>query len=350
VERDLLAWQSREERFEKLFPGSLAGNRPFLVDKLRFLEELNLLYGRSENREEQLTLRILHAEKSATERKLYPNRWQRLFRRLWSYLRAPGRSEKLKMQINENLNELKVTVRKIGFEELDSKIDREVNRGKNIFHLPVSYYVSDNLRMDYDIHFVREANGNYKVKDYSASLYDERKPSHIRKQTFGGEDGRWVHARQARKLLEGKAIAMEEVELMGPSVTVWKQLDFTDKDNNGNFRIKEFPPSYGFDLLQQMRRLPFTEETKDSIVKTLKMGGEEKITIQLEGKSVDLFISTDPQKRALYIKNQRGKHLDNEDLIRQKTNKPVRTTKPVPEKDDEAGKIIKLSRSRGKSI
>lgn len=143
---------------------------------------------------------------------------------------------------------------------------------------------------------------------------------------------------------------MEEVGSMGSSVTVWKQLDFTDKDNNGNFRIKEFPPAYGFDLLQQLERLPFTEEIKDQITKALKMGEEEKVTVQLDGKPIDLFISTDPQKRALYIKNRRGKHLDYGDIIRQKTNKPVRTTKHVTEKDNEAGKIIKLSRSRGKSI
>jgi hypothetical protein len=350
VERDLLVWRSREERFETLFPGSLAGNRPFLTDKLLFLERLSLLYNKSENEDEQLTLRILNAEKRVIERKLYPNRLQRLFRRLWFYLTAPRRSGKLKSRINGNLTELKANVRKIGFKGLDRMIDREVALGKNTFHLPVSYYVTDTIRMDYQIHVIKEGNEKFLVKDYTASLYDERKPSELRKQTFVDEDGHWVNAKQAQKLLEGKAIALEEAGLMGSSVTVWKQLDFTDKDNNGNFRIKEFPPAYGFDLLQQLERLPFTEEIKDQITKALKMGEEEKVTVQLEGKSVDLFISADPQKRALYLKNQRGKRLDFGDLIREKINKSIRTRTPVTEKNDEVGKIIKLSRSRGKSI
>lgn len=72
IETEMKVWRNREERFEKLFPGTLQHNRAFLAEKLKYLHGVQIKFGRANSDDERLALKILRLQRKQLERQLYP--------------------------------------------------------------------------------------------------------------------------------------------------------------------------------------------------------------------------------------------------------------------------------------
>lgn len=351
VETELLAWRLREERFEKLFPGSLAANRPFLNEKLQFLEKLEMTYNRTGSVDERLILKVLKGEKSAVEKKLYPNLFERLIRKLWSAIARYGKESSINRSLNRNIEELKEVVRKVGFNGLDRKIDLLVREEKNQSVLHVSFYLKERERIDYDISIARDNEGRYVMENYRATLHYENRPDGDRRQTFYPDIGQWINSGQAVNLLEGRAIMVESMSSNAFHESSWKQLDFTDRDNEGNYVIKEFPVSYGFDLKKEVNRLPVGNDIKEKLLIQLAEGKQGEINLNLpDDKQIVAAVTAEPHRRQLQLKDGKGKPLSLEKILRGDQHSPVIRNNTGKTEKEEMGKIVKMRLSKGKSL
>jgi hypothetical protein len=227
VETELNQWRSREERFSKLFSFSLSSNKALLKEKLQYYDRIAAKYKGTQDLDERFALRMLQEDRSKIEKQLYPNPVIRLLRRL---LVAPVKEQIVIRQDNrkteQNSQSLHQQVQRAGFINLAAKIDEQIKQGQQQFSLPVSYYINDKERLDHQLSFVKDQSGTYHFEGYKTNLYNESKPNEQRQQYFNMKNGYEINTTEAYNLLSGRAIKKNGT---------WMQLDFNDKEPNGNF-------------------------------------------------------------------------------------------------------------------
>jgi hypothetical protein len=245
-----------------------------------------------------------------------------------------------------NLAELKDAVAKAGFEGLDKKLDEHIRQGQKEFSLPLSYYVSENHKMDFNLAFARDDGGNYRLERYQAALIDTDAPNAVRKQVFNAGDG--VDSRQAQNLLAGRAILQQGFDVASGSKSKWIQLDFNDQDALGNHKLKEFHKNYGFDLQKAVGELSLKESSSAAgqqvLLEALGRGERRQVTMIREGKDVKLFVEANPQFRTLNVYDETEKKISTAQAVSDPQKQPLKVTEQTPEVSEQN------SRKNGKSI
>lgn len=297
VEADLTRWRSREERLNKLFSFPLSSNRALLKEKLEYYERVAAKYKGTSNLDERLALSMLREECRQMEKQIYPNLLTRLLRRI---LVTPAATQNIIRQdnkkIRENSQALHQQVQRAGFPDLSSKIDEQIWQGQQQFSIPVSYYLNDKERLDHQLSFAKDQSGWYRFEGFKANLYDESKPDEKRQQYFSMHRGCNVNTTEAYNLLSGRCVQ---------SGDTWMQLDFNDKDTQGNCRIKQFHPRYGYNLEKVLQQLPLKElldkEEADKLQKGLKDGNRISVSFLKDGKEQQFYIEANPQFKSVNI-------------------------------------------------
>lgn len=330
VSEDLATWRNREERFEKLFPGTLSNNLPFLKEKLGYLDNLQAKYNRSANAEELLTLRILKQERKALAVRIYPNPLIRFVRNLFLPFRQKEIERLTYQQVDENVRSLKEVISKAGFNQLAAHLENQVKQGQKDFNLSQSYYVNEKERVEYNLSFTKDNSGNYQFEGYKAALYSENILSGMRQHNFQLEQGQIFTAEQAQHLLAGRALQN------GQS---WMQFDLNDKDAAGNFRMKYFPENYGYDVRQALERSGIkdliNDEALNQAIAALKTGNRYEVTVNVDGKEQKLFVEGNPQHKAVNILNA--------------NNKPYNIKTPASSQSQQAAQQNNLSQAKKNS-
>ena len=302
VENDLKQFREKEERFVKLFsPGVI--NKVLVKEKLNYYQTIKARYKDTANQEEKFALRLLDQERRELAKRLYPNPLVRLIVWLSTPLSLNHATQRHIRQTNQNEQALKEVLHKTGFKNAIPKIDGQIKQGQDQFSVPVSYYVNEKERMDFKLSFAKDKNGQYQFESYAATLGSEDEPQEIKKQTFDVAKNDSVTAVQAYNLLAGRCIQKAQNE--DRSQKTWMQLDFTDKGASGNYRIKEFNPAYGYDLKHALQQLPIKElqnrDALEKLVKMLREGNREAVTIFQNGSEKKIFIEANPQFKSLNL-------------------------------------------------
>ncbi len=332
VAAELNAWRDREERFEKLFPGTLRNNRPFLKEKLNTLDTLNAKYRGTQDRDEQLTLRILKNEREQLAQTLYPG----LIARLIYYIISSFQQRQIQKEVvkvsTDGIQSLKERLAKTGFTNIEHQLEYHIKQGQNSFSIPLSYYVNEKDRMDHSLSFIKDERGLYQLEGYQAALNREQAPDGNRKQNFYLSKGEMPTAEQAYNLLNGRAVYFGSPGKEGR----WTQLDLNDKDASGDHRWKEFPANYGFDVEKVIRDMSLDGSlypvTPEQLVQALKNGNRPELTVDKEGSQQKIFIEANPQFKSLNIYNEQGKKISLSSL----------KGKQIKENNQQAPKIIEL--------
>lgn len=305
VEADLDQWRSREERFSKLFSFSLSSNRALLKEKLEYYERIAAKYKGTQNLDERFALKMLRQERNRIEKQLYPSLLIRLLRRL---LVAPVKEQIIIRQDNrkmeQNSQALHQQVQRAGFPDLSAKIDEQIKQGHQQFSVPVSYYLNDKERLDHQLSFVKDQSGSYQFEGYRTALHNESKPDEKRQQYFSMHNGYNVNPAEAYNLLSGRCIQ---------SGGTWMQLDFNDKDPNGNFRIKQFHSDYGYDLEKVLQQLPLKELLNngeaDKLQEGLKNGNRMSVSFVKDGNEQRFYIEANPQFKSVNIYDEHSRKI-----------------------------------------
>lgn len=331
VENDLQQWRSREERFSKLFSFNLSGNKALLKEKLRFYDSIAAKYKGTHSQDERFALRMLKQERRQIERVLYPNLLLRLLRRMIVPVRQQYLLKQEIKQTTANAEVLRNTLQRTGFGNLIPKMEENIAKGQALFSIPVSQYVSEKERLDYNLSFSKDHNGAYRFDGYKAELHNGQKQDIKRQQYFGMDTEHGVTATQAYNLLSGRAVMKEQSFDQGK----WMQLDFNDKDMQGNFKVREFHAAYGYDLLKTLQQLPLKElqehRNTQKLLDGLKTGERKAVSFVKDGKEQRFFIEANPQHKSINIYDEHAKKISLSSALGNKTMEAVKASQKMGE-------------------
>ena len=332
VETELNQWRSREERFSKLFSFSLSSNKALLKEKLQYYDRIAAKYKGTQDLDERFALRMLRQERSKIEKQLYPNPVIRLLRRL---LVAPVKEQIVIRQDNkkteQNSQSLYQQVQRAGFTNLAAKIDEQIKQGQQQFSLPVSYYINDKERLNHQLSFVKDQSGTYYFEGYKTNLYNESKPNEQLQQYFNMKNDYEINTTEAYNLLSGRAIERN---------AIWVQLDFNDKDANGNFRMKEFHSDYGYNLQKILQQLPLKELLNESeankLHDVLKNGNRVAVSFIKNGNEQRYYIQANPQFKSVNIYDEHARNITLNTALGNKTLEAIKLTEKVNERNEQS--------------
>lgn len=327
VEAALQQWRNKEDRFSRIFTFSLSSNRALLKEKLEFYERVAAKYRGTQDQDERFALKMLRQERNRVEKQLYPNPMIRLLRRI---LVVPILNQLVIRQdnkrIEQNSQSLHDQVQRAGFNNLSEKIDQQIKLGQQQFSLPVSYYINDRERLDHQLSFVKDQNGAYHFEGYQTGLYNESKPDEKRQQFFRMGEGNDVNVTGAYNLLSGRCIQRDGT---------WFQLDFNDKDAQGNYKIKQFHTDYGYDLEKILKDLPLKELLNkgeaDKLREALKDGNRISVSFIKDGNEQRFYIEANPQFRSVNIYDEHSKKVTINAALGNKTTDVLKETNKVKE-------------------
>ena len=311
VEAEMKAWHSREERFEKLFPGTLQNNTAFLFEKLDYLHRTQVKFGGTASDDESLALKILREERKQLERLLYPGIISRTLRgllRAFVLIRANNRQVQQSISSSKRLID---EIGRIGLGAVFPTLQQRLVRGDKDFSILHSHYVNGKERMDFKLDVVAHG-ADYKIQGIHAVLHQDGK-SETRKFHFNEEQLVKFNAVQAYNLLKGRAVQTGFITSDGRSEQVWRQLDFNDRDAVGNYRIKEFPASFAYNIENELQQLHFRgsqiKSLKADVLSALKNGDLVKVMLMHEGKERQFFLEAKPQQKTFGLYDSEMKKL-----------------------------------------
>jgi hypothetical protein len=216
----------------------------------------------------------------------------------------------------KNLNYLKDQVKYTGFGDgLENKLKENMQQGQPTFTLEhQTKFGNDDASAT--LHFRKSAEtDNYFFNKYDLSVKAEGEKDAI-KQTFHiGYDNN-ITLKEGYNLLSGRSVNKEMAKLVdtcddgskrleakGEKYNAWLKMDLTDKDQNGNFKIKQYHQNYGFDLESALSKLPIKElanaEDKSRLVESLQKGNRQSVTFVIDGKEEKRFIEAAPQFKSI---------------------------------------------------
>lgn len=138
---------------------------------------------------------------------------------------------------------------------------------------------------------------------YNVLLKSEQHPDPI-KQTFymaNKEDN--ITFKEGYNLLSGRAVQKTLTNKAGEKADGWVQLDFKELDKQGNFKMRSFYPSYGYDLGKVLEQVPLKElerpESKAALMESLQRGNRQAVTMEVDGSSKRFFVEAAPQYKQL---------------------------------------------------
>ncbi len=306
LEREMKKWEEREQRFRegKVFSEEVLDG-PLLKEKLAFLDRLSIQY-KPHPGNDHLDFRLLQAERRKIQRRLYPNLIRRLVAKVIGVIKRRQQAATLTTQSAFNEQQLKSSLIRAGFSAHIGKVIDKMKQGRD-FTLPVSYYVNEGQRMDYDLSFKRGSHGEFKFESYKATLKQDAGNKKV-EQTFKAGISSGFSADQAYHLLSGRSVHNKV------SGGAWQQLDFNDTDAEGNYRFKTFPDHYHNvnyqKLLSELPIAPGTGINPNLLIDKMASGEQVAVPLMKDGQVNEYLIQINPQKCEIGIYEKNGSKVD----------------------------------------
>ena len=127
--------------------------------------------------------------------------------------------------------------------------------------------------------------------------------------------GRAFTAKEVLNLLEGRAVYREGiVNKEGLRYNAWNAIDFAKPKDGQRQELAIFTDGYGFDLREKIEQLPIVgimnENAKEALLKSLKKGNEQFVTVTTGNGEERLYIAADPRFKAIQVKDENGHRVE----------------------------------------
>lgn len=239
----------------------------------------------------------------------------------------------------KNFDYLKDGLKYLGFGEgLNNKLAEELASGKPEFQLnTVNEYGRDkvNYKLDFrksdqsDMYFFNRYNATFKPEGDSPE----------KDQTFYIKKNSGITAKEAYNLLNGRAVNKDLTNAEGQPYNAWLQIDFAQKDDNGNHKFKMIHQAYGYDLEKELAKHPIKElnepVTKERLMQSLERGNLHQVTFTKADKEEKMFIEANPQFKTLNVYDDRLKKVFIEQNKQYHIPKNDPMKKQAPQKESE---------------
>lgn len=309
-------WQEREKRMAQRTHKGLSENRPFQKEKLAFLENLQVRYAGSMTYDEKLMNIVLEKERRDLRQSLYPNRLIRVFRNLVAAILIPQKVRIQEQTVSQNMDQLSASLMKLGFGEANSQMVQHIKEGRQTFSIPVSHYHAEKERVDYNLNFKRNDNGQFEFINYNTTLINAGKV--IRSHTFTGEQHLGLTHQEMSNFLAGRPVLKQE-PFVPWSNERWMQLDLTDRDADGNHRMKVIMVNDAPDFVNQLTYAGITEMHTGMDIqhaaRHLKQGDQVKLSINKDGVMQTYLLEANPLQKSINVYDERNRKTTIEQVL-----------------------------------
>jgi hypothetical protein len=219
----------------------------------------------------------------------------------------------------QNLDFLKKSLLNLGFgEQVNEALEKNITAKTPEFTLAAKHEFNQQ-KVDYTLHFKGGENlGNYFFNKFDATL-DKGKEKE-QNQTFYINKGNGITAKEAFNLMEGRAVHKQLYNKENEPYKAWLQLDNDNLTQNGNKEIKRFNENYGFDIEQVISGKGIKEmgtaEGQDNLLRSLRKGNAQQITVERNGEDKKYFIAASPQYKTVDLYDHQMKKLKREELLK----------------------------------
>jgi hypothetical protein len=237
----------------------------------------------------------------------------------------------------KNLDYLKDGIKYLGFGEgLNDKLMENVSKQVPQFQLNTTNEYGPH-RVNYALEFNKsEQSDMYFFNKYTATL--QGKDGEDKSQTFYIKKNSGVTAKEAYNLLSGRSVNKDLTNSEGQPYNAWLQIDWSQKEANGNHKFKVVHQAYGYDLDKVLSKLPIKDLDgavfKERLMKSLERGNLHEVVFQNGDSAERRLIEANPQFKTLnvYDLSMKRLYVSNE-------NKELKSTNiekvAQPEKEEE---------------
>ena len=138
--------------------------------------------------------------------------------------------------------------------------------------------------------------------------------------------------------MAGQSIRVGEVDDIKYKPTeekydAWLQLDFNNKDDNGNFKALRYHDNYNFDLDKVLSELNIkgisNEVDKQQLVDSLKKGNRQAI-IKMDGNETkQIFIEANPKDRIVNVYEAKQSVNQKEEIAKSPRSQKIEVTESI---------------------
>lgn len=247
----------------------------------------------------------------------------------------------------QNLEFLKKTLLNLGFGDMVNKeLEQQISKQTPEFVLNAKHEFNQKP-VDYQLQFkAGESAGMYFFNKYDVTLNKGKEQE--TNQSFYINKGNGITAKEAFNLMEGRAVYKQLFNKEGEKYQAWLQLDPDNLTQNGSKEIKRFNENYGFDLENVLTGKGIKEmnnaESKDSLLRSIKKGNAQQITVAQGKEETKYFVSASPQFKTIDLYDDKMKRIKREELLQpsQKANASQKQTRQqkegLPEKKQQSRK------------
>ncbi|QXV66808.1 hypothetical protein INP83_06910 [Mucilaginibacter sp. 21P] len=251
----------------------------------------------------------------------------------------------------QNAEFLKKTLLNLGFgEKLNDELDKKMDGKLPEFQLTTQNEYNGK-QVDYKLHFkAGDNNDMYFFNKYDASVKPEN--SEALKQTFYINKGNGVTAKEAFNLMEGRAVHKQLYSQEGEKYHAWIKLDKENLTEGGNMKIRSWNDNYGFKpeevLVGKGIKEMTTDQGRDNLLRSLKKGNAQQITVERDGKENKYFISANPQFKTIDLYDHQMKKIKREELLKPENSNSKTQKQSTQQKEELPGK--KHNKKRSQSV
>lgn len=326
IETILEKWNERERRLAQVTGGN-KNNIPFLREKLHAIENLQVRYAGSMSLDERL---LAQSEIRGLRAVLYSNRILRMLRAVITPIRQQIQINRQQKAAVANTDKLTASLVKLGFGEVIGKATQQIQQGKESFSIPLSYYPGEKERVDFTLNFKRNELGRYELMNYNATLKNEA--AVVRSHTFTAEQNLGLSQHEVANLLAGRAILKQEVGAPWKNER-WLQLDLTDKDAEGNHRVRVINADESLSLEAVIKAAGISKAhlgmDADNAAQLLKQGDQIRLSVNGAAEKQTYYIEANPVQRSINVYDDQKRRVTLDQALKPKpTQTKIISLKP----------------------
>lgn len=194
---------------------------------------------------------------------------------------------------------------------LFNELEKALEEGKKEFELSTMQFFDEDCAAEATLYFRRpDSVEMYYFNKYHVELrYIDDPESNMGQTFFIGQSGKGFTFKEAFNLMEGRVVYRKNISGPYSDYAAWSQLDFDNKDGNGNYKFKRFYDSYKYDLELALRNYDIIgldkEEIRENLLRSLEKGNLHQVLIQTKNKKMQKqFIQADPQNKLVILHAQ----------------------------------------------
>jgi len=308
VNRVLLAfrtWEERKKEIEPLLKAGVADTNTLSRLQLDHLRQARHRLRQTARPDEKPFVILLNKQISRLEKQLYPNRFLRFFAQMKDLLfEGPAYLKEQQRLRNNNIESLKVQLKEAGLGSFGGRLEHHLDPDQKQIRLPLDCKLGPEKRLSFDLHFEKDAYGNFQLNRISGSLLQNDQL--VRTHEFELRNWPDLKSNHIWSLLEGRALKQRYTDASGHENHRWVEL--------GPQTPHYYAPDYAFDIKTALNAMPAITRNKEELIRYLENGQQVSAHWRQGRQYHPIYIQADPANRCIKLLDDKSRLVTAEKL------------------------------------